>query len=79
MADEPQVGLRPEDVERKQEYYHIIILLKELRILHKERRGQVKTIVVEQCNESSCTSPDLLTSSIPINNNNSNINDNKLN
>ena len=25
-ADEPQVGQRHEDVERKREYYHIIIL-----------------------------------------------------
>ena len=26
MADEPQVGQRQEDVERKREHYHIIIL-----------------------------------------------------
>ena len=31
MAEEPQVGLRNEDVERKRKYYHIIF---------SERRGQ---------------------------------------
>ena len=46
-ADEPQVDQQHEDAERRQEYYHIIIFLKGLEILHQERRGQVKTIVME--------------------------------
>ena len=49
-ADEPQVGQQYEDVERKLEYYHIIISLKELEILHQERRGQVKTMAMGHFN-----------------------------
>jgi hypothetical protein len=39
--------------------------LKGLEILHQERRGQVKTM--EMLSAFSTTSPDVLTSSIPIN------------
>jgi hypothetical protein len=46
-VDEPQVGQRHE---RNWEFYHIVISLKGLEILHKERRGQVKTIVMEHFN-----------------------------
>ena len=66
-ACEPQVGQRHEDVERKREYYHIIIFLKEVETLHQERRGQVKSIAMNTSTASSSTSPDLITSSIPIN------------
>ena len=38
-----------------------------LEILQQERRGQVKTIVMNTSMASSSTIPDLLTSSIPIN------------
>ena len=49
--DKTQVGQRHEDVERKREYYHIIIIsLKGLEILRLERRGQVKTLVIENFN-----------------------------
>jgi hypothetical protein len=50
QADEPQVGQRHEDVERNWEYYHIVISLKVLAISHQERRGQVKTIIMEHYN-----------------------------
>ena len=39
-----------EDVKRKREYYQIIIFLKGLGILHQERRGQVKAIVMDHFN-----------------------------
>ena len=48
--DEPQVGQRHEDVNMKREYYHIIIFLKRFEIVHQERRGQMKTIVMEHFN-----------------------------
>ena len=67
-ADEPQACQKHEDVERKGEYYYIIIFsMKGLEILHQERRGQVKIIVMNTSTASSSTSPDLLISSIPIN------------
>ena len=47
--NELQVDQRHEDMERKLEYHHIITL-KGLEILHQERRGQVKTIVMEHFN-----------------------------
>jgi hypothetical protein len=50
QIDEPQVGQRHEDVERNWEYYHIVISLKGLEILHQERRGQLKTIVMDHFN-----------------------------
>ena len=40
--------------------------LKGLEIVHKERGGQVKTIVTNTSTVSSSTSPDLLTSSTSI-------------
>ena len=46
-GDEPQVGQRHEDVERKREYYHIIIFLEIIEIIHQLRSGQIKTIMVE--------------------------------
>jgi hypothetical protein len=46
-ADEPQVGQGNEDVERKQEYNHIIIFPEGVEILHQEIRGQVNAIVIE--------------------------------
>ena len=49
-ADEPQVGQQHEYVEMKREYYHIIFSLKRLEILHQERRGQVKIIVMQLFN-----------------------------
>ena len=49
-AGEPQVDQRHEYVERKRQYYHIIILLEGLEILHLERGGQVKTMVLEHFN-----------------------------
>ena len=49
-ADEPQLGQRHSDVERKPEYYHIIFSQKGLEIVHQERRGQVKNIVMEHFN-----------------------------
>ena len=49
-ADKPQVSQRHEDVEMKREYYHNFSPLKGLEIVHKERRGQVKTIVMEHFN-----------------------------
>ena len=36
-----------EDVDRKREYYHIIFFLEGLGILHQQRRGQVKSVVME--------------------------------
>jgi hypothetical protein len=60
-VNEPQVGQRHENVEKGigilPHYYF-------LEILHGEGRGQVNTIVIEYF---SSTSPDLLTSSILIN------------
>ena len=44
---EPQVGQRHEDVERTREYYHYIIFLEKLEIVHQKRKGQVKAIVME--------------------------------
>ena len=50
-ADEPQFGQRHEDVGKKREYYHIIFPEKTWNCrLHHERRGQVKTIVMEHFN-----------------------------
>ena len=49
-ADEPQFGQRHEDVKRKWEYYHITIFPERTEFLHKERRGQVNTIVMEHLN-----------------------------
>ena len=46
-ADEPQFTQRHEDVEMKREYYQIIFSPKWFEILHQDRRGQVKTIVME--------------------------------
>ena len=48
MADEPKFGQRHEDVERKLSHYYVFSL-KELRILHQERR-QLHTIVMEHFN-----------------------------
>ena len=61
-TDEPQVEQRNKAVERKLEYYHIIIFLKGFEILYRQRRGQVKTTLMEHFN----TSLDLLTISIVI-------------
>jgi hypothetical protein len=45
----------------------LLFYLKGLEVLHKKRRGQVKTIVMEHFQKAcSYTSPDLLTSSIPL-------------
>ena len=44
--DETQVGKRHEDVERKKTTT-LSFFLKGLEILHQERRGQVKTIVMK--------------------------------
>jgi hypothetical protein len=49
-ADETHIRQRDEDVERKQEYYHIIIFLKGLETLHEEKREQVKILVMEHFN-----------------------------
>ena len=46
-ADEPVVGQLREDKRTKLQNYHFIISLKKLDILHQERRGQVKIIVME--------------------------------
>ena len=54
-----QVGQRHGDVEGNW-------VLKGLVILHQERRGYVKTVVMEHTTVSSSTSPDLITSRIPI-------------
>ena len=43
----------------------LLFFLKGLEILHRDRRGQVNSIVMEH--EPPLTSPDLLTSSISIN------------
>jgi hypothetical protein len=47
-GDKPQFG--HEDVERKREYYHIIIFPESLEILNQEKRGQMDTIVMEHFN-----------------------------
>jgi hypothetical protein len=41
-----QIGQWHKDMERKREYYHIIFL-KRLEIVLQERRGQVKTIMMD--------------------------------
>ena len=65
-ADEPQISQKHEDVERNWEYY-LIIFPKESGILHKVRRGQMNILVMEQLPVLFSASPDLLTSSITIN------------
>jgi hypothetical protein len=45
----------------------LLFFLKGLEILQQERKGQMKTMVIETSTASSSTSPDLLISSIPIN------------
>ena len=50
MADEPPVGQRHEDVERRREHCRIIIFLKRLETLHQERSGQVNTFVMGHFN-----------------------------
>jgi hypothetical protein len=49
-VDEPQIGQWYEDVERKRENYYITIFLKGLEILHRKRRGQVNTMVMDHFN-----------------------------
>ena len=49
-ADEPQVGQRQEDMERKREYNHIIIFPEIHEIVHQEKRGQMKTTVMKHFN-----------------------------
>ena len=47
-ADEPQVGQRDEDVKRNTNT--LLFSMKGLEILHQVRRGQEKTMVMEQFN-----------------------------
>ena len=66
-ADEPQVGQQHEDVKRKRENYHIIFPERTLNFYYESK--EVDTIVTEYFNSRllSSTSPDLITSSIPMN------------
>ena len=64
-ANKPQVGQRHKDVKGKRKYYQIFIFLKGLQILHQERKGQVKTIVMEYFNTILYKSLHLLIRSIP--------------
>jgi hypothetical protein len=41
-ADEPQFGQQHEDVERKREYHHIIISLKEVKLYTKKEEDKRK-------------------------------------
>ena len=49
MVDEPQVGQHHENVERKREYYHVIIFPEDLKFYTK-KEGKVNTIVVQLFN-----------------------------
>ena len=49
-ADEPQLGQRYEDVERKWITTTLLFSLERLEILPQERRGQVHTLVMERLN-----------------------------
>ena len=48
--DEPQVGKRHEDVKGNENATILLFSMTGLEILHQERRGQVKTIVMEYFN-----------------------------
>ena len=66
--DEPQVGQRDEDVERKWECYHIIISpLKGLKCYIKKEEDKWTPYWWNTSTAFSSTSPNLLARSIPIN------------